>query len=149
MSSNASDHQVRRAITLVFVKRVSQLVNSGTSVRDAVAQVFGKYKDLIDRSIFDKDSSAKTDQVDLLLLLQSELAHRESGDVILVNAATKLVELDVLEDDGVLQWWDNEKSSDGEDLEKVREKTRQLVDVLNQSSEEESDDDDDEGDDSE
>lgn len=47
MSTNASDHQVRRAVVVAFVKRITQLVKSGTSVRDAVNQVFSQHKDLV------------------------------------------------------------------------------------------------------
>ena len=73
MSTNASDHQVRRAVAVAFVKRIAQLVNVASSVREAVAQVFGRNNDLVDRSIFDKAHSSKADQVDFMLLLQGEL----------------------------------------------------------------------------
>lgn len=149
MSTNASDHQVRRAVVVAFVKRVVQLINSGTSVRDAVAQVFSSHKDLIDRSIFDKDKPSKVDQVDFMLLLQADLAHRDNGDAVLLSAATKLVELDSVEDDGILQWWEDPKSSEGEEIKKVKGKTQQLIDFLNQSSEEESNEDDDDEDEDE
>lgn len=148
MSTNASDHQVRRAVVVAFVKRISQLVNAESSVKDAVGQVITQHKDLVERSIFDKNNSSKSDQVDFLLILQSELTHRESGDLILLNAATKLLELDVIEADGVLQWWESAKSSEGEDVEKVKGKTIQLIEFLNESSDEESEEDDD-GDESE
>jgi hypothetical protein len=81
--------------------------------------------------------------------LQADLAHRDGGDSILLSAATKLIELDSIEDDGVLQWWEDAKSSESAELEKVKSKTQQLVDYLNQSSEEESDGDEEEDDDSE
>lgn len=82
-------------------------------------------------------------------LLQADLVHRESGDTILLSAATKLVELESVEEDGILQWWEDPKSSESEDLVKVKSKTQQLIDFLSQSSEEESEEDDDEDDDSE
>ncbi|KAJ4303643.1 translation initiation factor eIF-2B epsilon subunit, GEF [Kalmusia sp. IMI 367209] len=147
MSTNASDHQVRRAVVVAFVKRITQLVKSNTTIRDAVAQVFTQHKDLVDRSIFDKDKSSKVDQIDFMLLLQADLAHRDNGDSILLSAATKLVELDSVEDDGILQWWEDAKSSESEELDKVKSKTQQLIDYLNQSSEEESDEDEDDDDD--
>jgi translation initiation factor eIF-2B subunit epsilon len=143
MSTNASEHQVRRAIVVSFVKRISQLIKSGSGVKDAVGQVFGQHIDLIERSIFDKSDSAKVDQVDFMVLLQTELSNRDDGDSILLNAATKLVGDEVIEDDGILQWWDDAKSSDGEGMKEVRKKTQQLVDFLNQSSDEESDEEDD------
>ncbi|KAF2272152.1 translation initiation factor eIF-2B subunit epsilon [Westerdykella ornata] len=138
MSTNASDHQVRRAIVVAFAKRTTQLIKSGSSIRDAVAQVFGHYKDLVDRSIFDKAQANKVDQVDFMLLLQNELLHRESGDVILLTAATKLIELDSIQEEGMQQWWEDERSTETEELRRVRERTRQLIDYLNESSEEES-----------
>lgn len=139
MSTNASDHQVRRAVVSSFVKRVMQLVKSGQPVKSAVAQVFGQHKELIDRSIFDKNASDKADQVDFMLLLQADLSHKENGDTVLLSAATKLVELDSVEEDGMLQWWEDEKSSESEGMRDVREKTRSLIEFLQQESDEDSD----------
>jgi translation initiation factor eIF-2B subunit epsilon len=144
MSTNASDHQVRRAVVSSFVKRILQLIKSGETIKAAIAQVFGQHKELIDRAIFDKNSSSKTDQVDFMLLLQADLSHRENGDAILLSAATKLTELDSVEEDGILQWWEDEKSSESEDLSKVREKTRALVEFLQQESDDESEEESDE-----
>jgi translation initiation factor eIF-2B subunit epsilon len=144
MSTNASDHQVRRAVVSSFVKRILQLIKSGETIKAAIAQVFGQHKELIDRAIFDKNSSSKTDQVDFMLLLQADLSHRENGDAILLSAATKLTELDSVEEDGILQWWEDEKSSESEDLSKVKEKTRALVEFLQQESDDESEEESDE-----
>jgi translation initiation factor eIF-2B subunit epsilon len=147
MSTNASDHQVRRAVVSSFVKRILQLIKSGETIKASIAQVFGQHKELIDRAIFDKSSSSKTDQVDFMLLLQADLSHRENGDSILLSAATKLTELDSIEEDGILQWWEDEKGSETEELKNVREKTRALVEFLQQESEDESEEE--SGDDSE
>jgi hypothetical protein len=149
MSTNASEHQLRHAIVTAFVKYIVQQVKSGTSIRDAVAQVFVKHVDLVNKSIFDKNQASKADQVDFMVSLQKELSHKDSGDQILLSAATKLVELESVEDDGILQWWDDAKSSESEELVKVKAKTQQLVDFLNQSSEEESDEEDEDEEDSE
>jgi translation initiation factor eIF-2B subunit epsilon len=148
MSTNASDHQVRRAVVVSFVKRIIQLIKAGEAVKTAVAQVFGQHKELIDRAIFDKNSPDKADQVDFMLLLQADLAHRENGDAVLLSAATKLTELDSIEEDGILQWWGDEKSSETEELRNVREKTKALVEFLQMESDEESDEDEDEDEDS-
>jgi hypothetical protein len=147
MSTNASEHQLRHAIVTAFVKHIVQQIKSGTSIREAVAQVFAKHRDLVNKSIFDKNQASKVDQVDFMLLLQRDLSHKESGDQILLSAATKLVELDSVEDDGILQWWEDARSSESEELQDVKAKTQQLIDFLNQSSEEESEEED--GDDEE
>ncbi|EDU41264.1 Translation initiation factor eIF-2B protein [Pyrenophora tritici-repentis] len=147
MSTNASDHQVRRAVVSSFVKRVTQLTKSGEPIKSAVAQVFGQHKELIDRSIFDKNDDSKVDQVDFMLLLQADLSHKDNGDAILLSAATKLVELDSIEEDGMIQWWDDEKSTENAEMEKVREKTKSLIDFLQQESEDESEEESEEEDD--
>jgi translation initiation factor eIF-2B subunit epsilon len=142
MSTNASDHQVRRAVVSSFVKRILGLIKSGETIKAAIAQVFGQHKELIDRAIFDKNASSKTDQVDFMLLLQADLSHRENGDSILLSAATKLTELDCIEEDGIIQWWEDEKGTENAELEKAREKTRALVEFLQQESEDESEEED-------
>lgn len=144
MSTNASDHQVRRAVVSSFVKRVTQLTKSGEAIKSAVAQVFGQHKELIDRSIFDKNAESKTDQIDFMLLLQADLCNKENGDAILLSASTKLVELDSIEEDGMIQWWEDDKSTENADMEKVREKTKSLIDFLQQESEDESEEESDE-----
>lgn len=144
MSTNASDHQVRRAVVSSFVKRVTQLTKSGEAIKSAVAQVFGQHKELIDRSIFDKNAESKTDQIDFMLLLQADLCNKENGDAILLSASTKLVELDSIEEDGMIQWWEDEKSTENADMEKVRQKTKSLIDFLQMESEDESEEESDE-----
>jgi translation initiation factor eIF-2B subunit epsilon len=147
MSTNASDHQVRRAVVSSFVKRVTQLAKSGEAVKSAVAQVFGQHRELIDRSIFDKNAQSKVDQIDFMLLLQADLSNKENGDGILLSAATKLVELDSIEEDGMLQWWEDEKSTENAEIVKVREKTKSLIEFLQQESEDESEEEESEEDD--
>ncbi|KAJ4347767.1 translation initiation factor eIF-2B epsilon subunit, GEF [Ascochyta clinopodiicola] len=148
MSTNASDHQVRRAVATSFVKRIHQLTKSGETIKNAVAQVFGQHEELINRAIFDKNQTDKADQVDLMLLLQADLSHKEGGDAILLSVATKLVELDSVEEEGMIQWWEDEKSTENDEMKKVREKTKSLIDFLQQESESESEEDSEEDEDS-
>lgn len=149
MTTNASEHQVRRALIIALVRRISEVIQSGQSTKQATEQVLSPHPSLISRTMFDKDVTGKVDQVDLLLLLQADLAHRNDGDSILLHASMKLFDMDVLEEEAFEQWWSDSKSSENEALEKVRGKTQQFVDFLAQeddSSEEEDDDDDDEDD---
>ena len=148
MSMNASEHQVRRAVVAAFMKRVSQVIKSGVGAKQAVAQVFGQHKELLERTMFDKNKSSKVDQVDFLLLMQSDLVHRESGDSILLHASMKLYEMDVFESEAFEQWWTDVKSSEDDGMKRVREKTQPFIDYLGNQSEEDEDEDDEEGADS-
>ncbi|KAF4300801.1 eIF4-gamma/eIF5/eIF2-epsilon [Botryosphaeria dothidea] len=150
MTTNASEHQVRRALVIALVRRISEVVQSGQGVKQATDQVLSPHQSLISRTMFDKEVSNKSDQVDFLLLLQSDLTHRNDGDSILLHASMKLFEMDVLEEEAFEQWWADAKSSENEALERIRGKTQQFIDFLAQSdesSEEDEDDDDDDEDD--
>ncbi|KAH0538524.1 hypothetical protein FGG08_004911 [Glutinoglossum americanum] len=135
MSSNANYHQVRRAVVAAFMKRIQQLVDTqskGTS--EAVSEVLKKYQELVKRMIFDYEKEAKDDQVDLLLLVQRDAVNREKGGSILLFTAKELYELDVVEEEGILQWWGDERAGEGE-LERVKGQVRQFVEWLENAEE--------------
>ncbi|PTU18157.1 hypothetical protein P175DRAFT_0560057 [Aspergillus ochraceoroseus IBT 24754] len=138
MTANASDYQVRRAVVSAFMKRIAQLMEGGQGAGEAVKDIFGKYHEIIDRALFDRERSAKTDQVDLLVLLQQDLVHRVRGETVLLFAAKELYDLEVLEEEAYEQWWADERSSNSEEMRKVRSQTQQFVDWLANAEEEES-----------
>lgn len=146
MSANASEHQVRRAVVSAFMKRIQQLIDGGMGTGEAVRDVFSKYRDVIERCIFDKQSEEKPDQVDFLLLLQQDLLHRNEGDSILLYAAKDLYDLDIVEEEAYEQWWSDEKSSSNEEMRKVRSQAHQFIEWLANAEEEESDEEEDESD---
>ena len=151
MSANASHHQVRHAIAVGFMRRIQSLIDSkSVGASDAVKQVFTKYKELVERTVFDKEDELKVDQVDLLVLIQKELVHRPKGAIVLLFTAKELYDLEVIDAEAFGQWWDDERSSSDEDMIEVRKQAQQFVEWLEnaeESSEEEEDDD--EGDDDE
>lgn len=149
MTTNASEHQVRRALVIALVRRISEVVQSGQGIKQATEQVLSPHQNLIARTMFDKDASSKVDQIDFLLLLQADLAPRNEGDSMLLHISMKLYEMDVLEDEAFEQWWSDPKSSENEGLQKVRGKTQQFIDFLAQSDEESSEEEEDEDEDDE
>lgn len=150
MTANASDYQVRRAIVASFMKHIQQLVEgvvSGPiSANKAVHDVFSKYREVVDRTLFDRNKDQKTDQVDLLLQLQQDLVHRNKGEMILLFTAKELYELELVEEEAYDQWWNDERSYKTEEMRTVRSQTQQFVDWLanaeEESSEEEEESDD-------
>lgn len=143
MSTNASQHEVRKAVVAAFMKRISNLISgdntsgSGSmSMREAVKDVFTKYRALVERTTFDKDAEGKVDQVDFLMLVQKEVLWRPNGDQLLLFVAKEVYDLDIIEEDGVLQWWDDPRSQEGE-MGKVRELTEQFITFLKEAEEDE------------
>lgn len=138
MTANASDHEVRRAVTSASMKRVEQLMEEGQGAGEAVHDIFSKYHEILERALFDRDTSAKPDQVDLLVLFQQELVQRSRGDTVLLFLAKELYELDVVEEEALDQWWADERSKGSEEMRKVRGQTQQFIDWLANAEEEES-----------
>ncbi|KAA8649789.1 translation initiation factor eIF2B catalytic subunit epsilon [Aspergillus tanneri] len=138
MTANASDHQVRRAVVSAFMKRIQQLMDDGKGAGEAVRDIFGTYREIIERALFDRDREAKPDQVDLLLLLQQDLAGRPRGETVLLFTAKELYDLEIVEEEAYEQWWNDERSSSNEELKTVRSQTQQFVDWLANAEEEES-----------
>lgn len=144
MAVDANPHEVRHAVVAAFIRRISSLVeednSSGTTVRSpqaAVKELFGKYKALIERNIFDKDEDKKADQVDFLLLVQKEVTGKAQGDSMMLFVANEAYHLEIVEEDGVLQWWEDDRSK-ADDLKATRALTEPFIVYLNEAEEEES-----------
>lgn len=138
MTANASDHEVRRAVTSAFMKRVAQLMEGGQGAGDAVHDILSKYPEIMERALFDRDSTKKPDQVDLLVLFQQDLVHRPRGETVLLFVAKELYELEIVEEEAYDQWWADERSNSTEEMRKVRSQTQQFIDWLANAEEEES-----------
>ena len=143
MSTNASQHEVRRALVSALMKRISNMISdeqpqgkSSLSAREAVKQLFTSYKALVERTIFDRDADAKVDQVDFLMSVQKEAAGRPGGNQLMLFIAKEVYDLEIVEEDGILQWWDEDRSSDG-DMGKVRGLTEQFITFLQEAEEDE------------
>ncbi|EGC42442.1 translation initiation factor eIF-2B epsilon subunit [Histoplasma capsulatum var. duboisii H88] len=140
MSANASEHQVRHAVVTAFIKRIQGLMDapSPLSASDAVKQVLGKYKDILDRIVFDRDEPArKPDQVDLLLLIQQELVEKSRGETVLLFMAKELYDLETVEEEAFEQWWADERAVANEGLKKVRRQTEPFIEWLANADSEE------------
>ena len=143
MSTNATEHQVRRAVVQGFMKRIAQLHDEGKKLGEAVKAVLGPYQSMLERAVDDVSEGAKVEnQRDLLLLFQSDAVGRREGDNLLLFLVKELVDRDVVEVEAVEGWWNDPKAVEKEDMREVRGKTKQLVEFLLEDSEEEDDDDD-------
>jgi translation initiation factor eIF-2B subunit epsilon len=144
MGVDADYHEVRRAIITAFMRRIQQLTESrGLTVAEAVNQVVKTYHNVFSKTIFDREKDVKVDQVDFLLLLQRDLVHRAKGETILLFMAKALYDVEVLEEDGFNQWWQDERSKADEEMRRVRAQTEQFVKWLAEAAEEDSDEEDD------
>ncbi|MCJ1307770.1 hypothetical protein MMC25_001418 [Agyrium rufum] len=175
LGSNADDHSMRAALVSAFMQRVWQLIDGGdapandedrgggsntnekkATVSEAVKATFGTYVDLLRQlGIFDTAKEEKKDQVDLLGLCERECSSRmrnggDKADQVLVFAVRELWEREVLQEEGVLQWWskdvdkEKEREKEGRVEDAEREKVRGLVGKFVEFLEEDEDEDEDE-----
>ena len=146
MSVDVSQHEVRQAVVTALLKRISVL-SEGTSPREAVKQIFTGYKSLVERIILDKGKEAKTDQVDFLLLVQKDTLGRAGGGQLLLFVAKEMYDQDIIEEDGVLQWWEDPRSAEGE-MGATRKLSEPFITYLKEAEEDEdSEEEEDEGED--
>lgn len=140
MTADASPSQVRRAVVAAFMKRIAGLIEEGSSVPQAVQKTIRVHKILLERTMFDRGDKYddKPDQIEFLLLIQSDLCHRQDGESIMVFASNELAMNDIVDTEGFEQWWEDEKSVASEELVQVRGKMQPFMDAILDDSEEES-----------
>ena len=149
LSNDATDHQIRRAIAVAFTKRISQLVETDKmEASKAAAKAFGLHgAEKFLKEVAIGTAKKEGDQVDFITCLQKDLVHRVSGAMILAAISQKLYQMDVLEEEAFLRWWEEREAlGEGEDKEmkRVREKTAVFIDWLKEAEAESSEDEDDE-----
>lgn len=133
MSMNVTYHEVREASCLAMIKRVNHFVSTGTlAVKEAAEKIFRKWGKMFERQVFDDE-----DQVDLLLILQ-KICSKLDADyraTLFGCVAVILYDIDIVDEDNVLTWWD---SKDSKEYPEIRERVAKWIEFLQQESEEES-----------
>ncbi|KAM3556668.1 hypothetical protein MY1884_004947 [Beauveria asiatica] len=167
LANNASDDMMRRAVATAFARRAAEFVAPGNgtplepskAAETALTARAGAVKFVDEVGV----GGGEPEQVAFILATQTALcevaAAKDNGGIDAARAGTvlaaltqQLYALDVLEEDGILAWWADERAADGEDMTALRDKCRVLVEWLenaeeedDESEEEDDDDDDDDG----
>lgn len=149
MAQDASQHEVRHAVVAALMRRISNLAGDDAGaeateakVREAVETVLRKYRELAERTIFDKEADEKVDQVDFLMLVQKESVGKTNGGRALLCVSKEMYDLEIVEEEGVAQWWEDERGHEGE-MGQVRGLTEAFIVWLKEAEVEDDDDDED------
>lgn len=152
LANNASDAAMRKAIATAFVRRAIELTNdnaSGAAVEPSKAarQVLTSREGA---TAFVSDvgvgGESVAEQVEFALAVQRACAgsankkvveHARAG-ALLSGLLQHMYDLDVLEEDGVLGWWQDPRSEVGDGAAAVRERCQGLIEWLQNAEEEES-----------
>ncbi|KAF4512068.1 hypothetical protein G6O67_001250 [Ophiocordyceps sinensis] len=156
LANDASDSMMRRAVATAFARRAAELLTPehGGPLEPAKAA---------ERALTARPGAAKfvdevgvggdgePEQIDFVLALQRALMRQypargvdpARAGTLLAALLQQLYALDILEEDGILGWWEDERAVEGEGMLVLRDKCGALVEWLENADEEEDDDDDD------
>ncbi|KAI0196428.1 eIF4-gamma/eIF5/eIF2-epsilon [Astrocystis sublimbata] len=152
LANNASDVAMRKAVATAFVRRAVELVNAESSglepakaVKEALTSREGAVAFVSDVGVGGDDVK---EQLEFALAVQRACVSTvkvidvaKAGN-ILAAMLQQMYEHDILEEEGLLAWWEDARGQEGEDMPVVRAKCKPLIEWL-ENAEEESDDSDD------
>jgi len=156
LANNASDSMMRRAIAVAFVNRAAELLDPESggleptkAAEEALTTKRGAIKFIKEVGVGGDDTAQ---QSEFALALQKGLLgvkglETTKASTLLAAMLQQLYHQDVLEEDGILAWWADKRSSESESLAKLKDKCQVLVEWLENADEEDSDDDDDDDED--
>ncbi|SPJ74796.1 related to GCD6 - translation initiation factor eIF2b epsilon, 81 kDa subunit [Fusarium torulosum] len=152
LSNDASDAMMRRAVASAFARRAVELMTpeygslepSKAAERALVARQ-GATKFINEVGIGGEDDN-ESEQVEFIIALQKALTRAHGPEqsrvgILLAAMLQQLYALDILEEEGILSWWENERAVDGEGMALLKEKCRVLVEWLETAEEEDDSDD--------
>lgn len=145
MTADASPHQVRRAMVAAFMKRIATLMESGLTAAQAVKTTIPPQAILLKRTMYDygEKFETKEDQLDFLLLMQTDVCHRVDGEKVMLFASNELALLEIVETEGFEQWWEDDRSQENDELVRIRKAMVPFMDaIVEEETDEETDSDD-------
>ena len=145
LANNASDSSMRRAIAVAFVRRAAELLDpehGGLEPPKAAGEALTSKKGAVK---FIKEVAVGGEEVaqqaEFALALQKALLgvrglEAARGGALLAALLQQLYSLDVLEEEGILAWWADQRAGEGESMNVLKEKCRVLVEWLENADEE-------------
>lgn len=148
LASNASDISVRRAVSTAFVRRAVELLNTEGGVfnhesaaKTTLTQREGAKEFILEVGV---GGGSVSEQVEFAIAVQkacvstSRVIEIPSAGTLCAAFFRYLYEEDILEEDGILGWWGDVRSSESDPMSGIRERCQQLVEWLENAEEEDS-----------
>ena len=151
LATDASDSMMRKAVATAFARRAAELLTPehgalepSKAAEKALTARKGATKFIDEVGV----GGGEAEQIEFILAVQRALLHAKGVEtpragILLAALLQQLYALDILEEEGILGWWGDERAVDGEGMAVLKERCKVLVEWLENASEEEDDDDDD------
>ena len=148
LATDASDSMMRKAIATAFARRAAELVTPeygslepSKAAEKALTARKGATKFVDEVGV----GGGESEQIAFILAMQRSLAHVKGVEapragIVLAALLQQLYALDILEEEGILGWWEDPKAVDGESLTLLKDKCKVLVEWLENAEEEDDDD---------
>ena len=157
LANDASDTMMRKAIATAFARRTAELLTSehgslepAKAAEKTFAAQPGAAKFVDEVGI----GGGEPEQIEYALATQRALQGIRTSDqsrlgTLLAAIFQQLYASDILEEEGILGWWNDLRSQEGESMKTLRAKCKILVDWLENAEEEDDEDDEDDEDEDE
>ncbi|PKS13005.1 hypothetical protein jhhlp_000346 [Lomentospora prolificans] len=154
LANDASEAAVRKAVAVTLARRTAELHESGLEPAKAAESAL-RSRTGISKFVEEVGvGESEADQVEFAVALQRAVASLKSlepakAGLLLTAMFQQLYALDILEEDGILTWWEDERAVAGNNMEVIKEKCKALVEWLENAEEEDDSDEEDDDDDDE
>lgn len=150
LANDASDSMMRKAVATAFARRAAELtlpehgsLEPAKAAEKALTARQGATKFVAEVGV----AGEEPEQIEFILFLQKALQHVKGVEmgragVLLAALLQQLYALDILEEEGITGWWEDERAVEGEGMTTLKDKCRVLVEWLENADEEDSDEDD-------
>lgn len=144
LANDASDAMMRKAVATAFARRAAELLATlepSKAAEKALTARNGATKFVDEVGV----GGGEAEQVEYILATQRALQHVKGVEVaragiLLAALLQQLYALDILEEEGIVGWWEDERAVENEGLAALKEKCRVLVEWLENAEEEDDDD---------
>ncbi|KND93038.1 putative translation initiation factor eIF-2B subunit epsilon [Tolypocladium ophioglossoides CBS 100239] len=150
LANDASDAMMRKAVATAFARRAAELLTPehgalepSKASEQALTARNGATKFIDEVGV----GGEEPEQIEFILALQKALQHTKGAEqgktgTLLAAMLQQLYALDILEEDGILGWWEDGRAGEGDGVAALKEKCRVLVEWLENAEEEDDDEDD-------
>jgi len=148
--SDASEAEIRKAIAIAFARRTTELLTEGLVPNKAAEETLKTPKGV---SKFIEEvaiaGEGEEGQAEFALALQKALVgiktlEASRAGVLLQAMLQQLYGLEVVEEEGILGWWNDKRSQEGAAMGEARGKCQALVEWLEQEDDDDEEEEDDE-----
>ncbi|KAH7325062.1 nucleotide-diphospho-sugar transferase [Stachybotrys elegans] len=151
LANDASDTMMRKAVATAFARRAAELTTPDHGALEPSKAADKAFTARKGASKFVDEvgvGGGEPEQIEFIVALQKALIGAKGVELpklgtLLAAMLQQLYALDILEEDGILGWWEDERAAEGESMATLKEKCKVLVDWLENAEEEDDSDEED------